>query len=68
MVTSDQIRHHQDIDRDTKGLHWSSEGVLRGLAWFKLISYLRNFKAENSSYFLCLRLKVYQASQKELGS
>ena len=26
LLVSDQIRHEQDLDRDTKGLNWSSEG------------------------------------------
>ena len=57
------MRHEQDLDMDTKGLNWSSKGVLVGLTWLQerleaLIGYLEYFKAGNSGqdWFLSWKL------------
>ena len=58
------MRHEQDLDRDTKALNWSYEGVLVGLTCSQgslgaLMGYLVEFKAGNSNHVWFCWWKLY---------
>ena len=71
MLISDQIRHEQDLARYTKGLIWSSGGILVGLTWFQdklgaLMGYLGDFMAEKKAAIFVFKAEVVSSITKEL--